>query len=168
MSFAMTKEEREAFLAETHVAVVSIAEDGRGPLTVPVWYRYEPGGDVLIGTGRDTRKAELIRKAGRMSLLVQSETPPYKYVSIEGPVRIDEAADITELARATAIRYLGEQMGAAYFESTQNERAESVLVVMTPERWLTVDYGKMVGVVVGYRLQYRLWVRRPAHARPWR
>lgn len=147
MSFAMTKEEREAFLAETHVAVVSIAEDGRGPLTVPVWYRYEPGGDILIGTGRHTRKAELIRKAGRMSLLVQSETPPYKYVSIEGPVRIDEGADITELARAMAIRYLGEEMGTAYFESTLDERVESVLVVMTPERWLTVDYGKMVGVV---------------------
>jgi PPOX class probable F420-dependent enzyme len=149
MSFAMTKKEREAFLAETHVAVVSIAEDGRGPLTVPVWYSYEPGRDIRIGTGRNTRKAELIRKTGRMSLLVQSETPPYKYVSIEGPVRIDEDADITELARAMAIRYLGEQMGTAYFESTQDERAESVLVILTPERWLTVDYGKLVGVVGG-------------------
>lgn len=149
MSFAMTKGEREAFLAETHVAVVSIAEAGRGPLTVPVWYAYEPGGDILIGTGRHTRKAELIRKAGRMSLLVQSETPPYKYVSIEGPVRIDENADITDLERSMAIRYLGEKRGMAYFESTEDQRAESVLVVLTPERWLAVDYGKMVGVADG-------------------
>jgi hypothetical protein len=37
MSLAMTKQEREAFLAEVHVGVISIPEPGRGPLTVPVW-----------------------------------------------------------------------------------------------------------------------------------
>lgn len=142
MSFAMTKDEREAFLAETHVAVLSVAEEGRGPLSLPVWYSYEPGGDVLIGTGRNTKKAALIRKAGRMSLLVQTETSPYKYVSIEGPVRIDEHADINELERSMAIRYLGEKRGMAYFESTEDQRAESVLVILTPERWITVDYAK--------------------------
>jgi len=26
------------------VAVISIEEAGRGPLTIPVWYRYTPGG----------------------------------------------------------------------------------------------------------------------------
>ena len=43
MSLKMTKEEREAFLADLHVGVISIARDGRGPLTVPIWYDYEPG-----------------------------------------------------------------------------------------------------------------------------
>jgi nitroimidazol reductase NimA-like FMN-containing flavoprotein (pyridoxamine 5'-phosphate oxidase superfamily) len=52
MSFAMTKEEREAFLADVHVGVISVAEDGHGPLTVPVWYSYEPGGEVRIITAR--------------------------------------------------------------------------------------------------------------------
>jgi nitroimidazol reductase NimA-like FMN-containing flavoprotein (pyridoxamine 5'-phosphate oxidase superfamily) len=36
MSITMTKQEREAFLAGVHVGVVSIAEQGRGPLAVPV------------------------------------------------------------------------------------------------------------------------------------
>jgi len=31
----MTKEEREAFLADVHVGVISVAEDGHGPLVVP-------------------------------------------------------------------------------------------------------------------------------------
>ncbi|NIR37534.1 MAG: pyridoxamine 5'-phosphate oxidase family protein, partial [Actinobacteria bacterium] len=30
----MTKEEREAFLADVHTAVISIPEEGRGPVTV--------------------------------------------------------------------------------------------------------------------------------------
>jgi nitroimidazol reductase NimA-like FMN-containing flavoprotein (pyridoxamine 5'-phosphate oxidase superfamily) len=44
MTLTMTKEEREAFLAAVHVAVISVAEDGHGPLMVPIWYSYEPGG----------------------------------------------------------------------------------------------------------------------------
>ena len=55
----MTKSEREAFLAETRVGIVSIAEAGRGPLTVPVWYHYEPGGVVRFVTGGASRKAAL-------------------------------------------------------------------------------------------------------------
>ena len=42
MSLAMTKEERETFLADLHVGIISIPEEGRGPLTVPIWYLYEP------------------------------------------------------------------------------------------------------------------------------
>ena len=60
MSLAMTREEREAFLAEVHVGVVSIADPERGPLTVPIWYAYEPGGELRIVTDRDSRKGWLL------------------------------------------------------------------------------------------------------------
>jgi uncharacterized protein len=39
----MTEQERQEFLAERHVAVVSVAGDAdRPPLAVPVWYGYQP------------------------------------------------------------------------------------------------------------------------------
>ena len=56
MSLAMTKAEREAFLAETRVAVISVAEPDRGPLTIPVWYSYEPGGVVRFVTAGTSKK----------------------------------------------------------------------------------------------------------------
>ena len=37
MSLIMTQREREAFLAEVHVGIISIADKDRGPLTVPIW-----------------------------------------------------------------------------------------------------------------------------------
>jgi nitroimidazol reductase NimA-like FMN-containing flavoprotein (pyridoxamine 5'-phosphate oxidase superfamily) len=92
MALTMTKEEREAFLADIHVAVISVAEDGHGPLVVPLWYSYEPGGEVRIVTGRAVRKGKLLERAGRFSLCVQTETLPYKYVSVEGPIVAIEAA----------------------------------------------------------------------------
>jgi PPOX class probable F420-dependent enzyme len=141
MSLAMTRAEREAFLAGTHVAVVSIAEAGRGPLTVPIWYVYEPGGEIRFVTGGASRKARLVRAAGRASLCVQEETPPYRYVSVEGPVTVGRP-DFEHDVRATALRYLGQQMGEAYLQATAAEREGSILVSLRPERWLSVDYHK--------------------------
>jgi hypothetical protein len=37
----LSKEERQAFLAEPHIAVLSVAgDDGRPPLSAPTWYDY--------------------------------------------------------------------------------------------------------------------------------
>jgi hypothetical protein len=143
MSMAMTKIERETFLADTHVAIISVAEPGRAPLTVPIWYAYEPGGVVRLLTGGSSKKAQLIRKAGRLSLCVQTETAPYKYISIEGPVTIG-TPDFERDARPMAYRYLGQQMGDWYLQTTASEQANSILVTVKPERWLTVDYSKMM------------------------
>ena len=104
MSLTMTKEERESFLADVHVGVISVAEDGHGPLAVPVWYSYEPGGEVRIITGRTSRKGKLLERMGRFSLCAQTETLPYKYVSVEGPIVAVEAADLERDRRPLARR----------------------------------------------------------------
>jgi PPOX class probable F420-dependent enzyme len=142
MSLAMSRAEREAFLAATHVGIVSIAEAGRGPLSVPVWYRYEPGGEVRFATGDASRKAELLRRAGRASLCVQTETPPYRYVSVEGPTTIEQV-DFERDTREMALRYLGPRMGEAYLAATYpNGTSREVIVRLRPERWWSADFRK--------------------------
>ncbi len=144
MSLAMTTKQREEFLADLHVGVISLAEEGRGPLSVPIWYAYEPGGDLRIITDRLSRKGRLLEKLERFSLCVQTETPPYQYVSVEGPIVSSEPADLERDTRPMAHRYLGAELGDAYVEATAGERAagESLLVRMRPERWLSVDYAR--------------------------
>ena len=142
MSLNMSRAEREEFLAGVHVGVLSVAsDDGTGPLAMPVWYSYRPGGTVNVSTGRATRKAAAIRAAGRFSLCVQDERPPYKYVTVEGPVVIEDARqdERLELAR----RYLGTDGGDAYIAA--NPGGTEVMIRMTPERWLTADHGKARG-----------------------
>jgi len=146
MSLAMTRSEREAFLAGTHVAIVSIADEGRGPLAVPVWYSYEPGGEIRFATGPESRKAGLLRRAGRASLCVQTETAPYQYVTVEGPVIVEPAVDFARDVRAMALRYLGPQFGEAYLASMYpNGTSSEVLVRLRPERWGTADFRKLGG-----------------------
>jgi PPOX class probable F420-dependent enzyme len=142
MSLAMSRAECEAFLAETHVAIVSIAEEGRAPLAVPVWYRYEPGGDVRFATGAASRKARLLKRAGRATLCVQTETPPYIYVTVEGATTFDKV-DFERDTREMALRYLGPKMGEAYLAATYpNGVTSEVLVRFRPERWGSADFRK--------------------------
>jgi PPOX class probable F420-dependent enzyme len=141
MSVTMTRAEREQFLAGVHVGVLSVASvDGGGPLAVPVWYSYQPGGTVDVITGDSTRKAAAIRAAGRLSLCAQDEQPPYKYVTVEGPVvAVEEASHDERLNLAR--RYLGRDGGDAYVSAVPT--GGQVVFRMTPERWLTVDYSKV-------------------------
>ncbi len=143
MTTTMTKQEREAFLAEPRVGVISISEAGRGPLTVPVWYFYEPGGEVHVWTGRNTRKAKLLQDTKRISFCVQDPNPPYKYVSVEGPVGI-EPVQYERDVRRMAYRYLGQEGGDQYLKMIGGEAGvkNDILVRLRPERWLTVDYSK--------------------------
>jgi PPOX class probable F420-dependent enzyme len=144
MSITMTKEEREAFLSGVHVGIISIADDGRGPLTVPVWYAYDAGGEVRVVTGRTSRKGRLLARAGRFSLCVQTESAPYKYVSVEGPIVGTGPANPDRDLRPLAHRYLGATMGDRYMDQTRSspEQVDNVVVRMRPERWLTSDYAK--------------------------
>jgi PPOX class probable F420-dependent enzyme len=143
MALAMSTSEREAFLAEPHIAVVTVAgEDGRAPLAVPMWYGYEPGGDLILITSRESRKARLIRRSGRVSLCAQRTDPPRKYVTVEGAtVEIRESVT-TEERRALAHRYLGPQGGDAYVLSTAEQTSKMILIRIRPEHWLSHDKSK--------------------------
>lgn len=140
-SIGMTQDESETFLAGVHVGVMSVARSKKAPLTVPIWYRYEPGGELAIIIDPDSLKAKLLARAGRFSLCCQSEQLPYRYVSVEGPIvetrQADRESDLREMAR----RYLGTEMGDRYVDDG-DEESTSVCVSMRPETWYTVDYGK--------------------------
>lgn len=130
----MTQEEAEAFLADVHVGVFSIEHPGHGPLTLPVWYLFQDG-EVLFYTDSTTLKARLIGPDSRATLVAQNENPPYKYVSVEGPVRIEPRGDFNP---QMAIRYLGERAGRAY--AAQSSSPDAVVITITPQRWRSVDY----------------------------
>jgi nitroimidazol reductase NimA-like FMN-containing flavoprotein (pyridoxamine 5'-phosphate oxidase superfamily) len=145
MSMAMSREQRESFLAELHVGVLSVAGvPGRAPLTVPIWYTYEPGGLVSFITGDGDRKTVLIREAGRVSLCVQSEEIPYRYVTVEGPVvEMQMPADPAE-RRALVHRYFGPELGDSYIELTRERASRAVTVRVRPEHWLSNDQSRLL------------------------
>ncbi|MFI5316991.1 MAG: pyridoxamine 5'-phosphate oxidase family protein [Myxococcota bacterium] len=141
----MSRAEREAFLADVRVGVLSISDGPRGPLTVPVWYGYEPGRDLWFVTDRESRKGKRLLLVERVSLCVQTESAPYKYVSVEGPIAGIEIADLERHRRVLAHRYLGKDLGDGYLAASGADDDGSIVVRVRPERWLSVDYAKAFG-----------------------
>lgn len=141
----MTESQREAFLADLHVGIVTAARDGAAPLAAPVWYSYEPGGDVVFVFESASEKIKLIEAAGQVSLCVQSEAMPYKYVTVEGPTVVGDTDD--EVERSLAHRYLGPEIGDMYLQAIAG--TVSRVVRLTPTRWRTVDYTPFVESVLG-------------------
>jgi hypothetical protein len=128
-------------LAEPHIAALSVsAGPGRGPLTVPMWYQYEPGGEAWVLTEAASMKARLIGAAGRFTLMVDRVAPTVRYVSVEGPVtRTVPGTD--ELLQEITERYLTPEKVPAYLAFAKEELGDQVAIYLRPERWLTADLG---------------------------
>jgi nitroimidazol reductase NimA-like FMN-containing flavoprotein (pyridoxamine 5'-phosphate oxidase superfamily) len=135
---ALSIAEREEFLAQPHIASLGVAAGpGRGPLMVPMWYHYTPGGPIWISTQPGSRKAKLIVETGRFSLLVHRVTPTTRYVSVEGRLGEMRPASDDEL-RTLAKRYLSPEKIDSYLEIAQGEYR----IGLEPEHWLSAELGE--------------------------
>jgi Pyridoxamine 5'-phosphate oxidase len=137
----LSKTEREEFLSKPHIAALSVnAGNGRGPLTVPIWYQYSPGDEPWVLTGVKSRKAQLIEAAGHFSLMVERVEPTVRYVAVDGPVsRIEQGTDeqLVELTR----RYLPPEQVDAFLAFARAEHGPQVAIYLKPQHWLSADLG---------------------------
>lgn len=137
----LSESERQEFLADKHVAVLSVAaEDGRPPASIPIWYDYTPGGNIHVTTSPSSRKARLIQQAEVVSLVTQNEEPPYQYVAVEATLVDVTAPTPPEVLHAIAVRYLGEENAKHFLQSM--EVHENVLFTFRPDRWLSADFSE--------------------------
>lgn len=115
-------------------------------LAVPIWYHYEPGGDVTFFTGtqgRTARKARLIERSGVLSLSVQRPDFPYRYVTVEGTVVGVDRPPAEERMLAVVRRYLPEEAARGFVSAElANPGPGLMLFTVRPDRWLTFDFGQ--------------------------
>src|ERR1700694_2814050 len=105
---ALSKSEREEFLAEPHIAALSVnAGDSRGPLTVPIWNQYTPGREPWGLTGAGSRKTKLIEPGTEEQLV--------------------------ELAR----RYLPPHRVDAFLDYARSELGSQVVIYLQPQHWIS-------------------------------
>ena len=140
-NMALSQDEREQFLAEPHIGALSVyAGDARGPLTVPIWYQYTPGGEPWILTGAGSRKARLIEATGFSKLMVERIEPTIRYVTVDGAVsRIEPGTDaqMEEMTR----RYLSGDAAERYLAFAHENLGAHVAIFMQPQHWLSADLG---------------------------
>ena len=141
MPLTMSRAEREEFLAGVHVGVLSVASgDGGGPLAVPVWYAYQPG-----GTGERDHRPRHPQGRGPSGPRAGSACAPRTSARPTSTSR-SRARSSIEDGRPTPSGWSwpagtwAPKAGDAYMAA--NPGGTQVMIRMTPEHWLSVDYGR--------------------------
>jgi PPOX class probable F420-dependent enzyme len=114
----MNEVEWRAFLAEHRSPAIAAVTrpDGR-PHASPVWI-YPDGDEIVMTMFHTSVKARALRHDPRMTLVVQDDDPPYRYVVIEGRITGFE----TDLE---TVKYWAGKLGGRYMgEDRVQEFAE--------------------------------------------
>jgi PPOX class probable F420-dependent enzyme len=140
---AMTPDECLAFLAAGARTgkLATVRRDGR-PHVMPVWFAVDEDGALVFVTGAASVKGRTLRRTRRAMLCADDETPPFAFVTAEGPVELSEdLALMLHWATRIAERYMGP--GRAEEFGRRNAVAGEVLVRLRPERLL--GHGDLTG-----------------------
>lgn len=136
---SLTPAEIEALLDGAEVGVLATA-DARGcPEGTPIWFDWD-GERIRVLVHRTSRKARNIRENPNVCLTVDTRTAPYRGVVLRGTATL--GGPDPGLRRRLAARYLGEEVGLRYVESTKQLDQEDALVTIDVTGRFSWDYSK--------------------------
>jgi hypothetical protein len=96
------------------------------------------GGELRVATERTHARGACLHTRVDSAFACR-QNPPYRYVSVEGPITaidsVDAERDLPRPAAISARRAIASSSG-------HEALADSILIRMRPERWLTADYAK--------------------------
>src|SRR5688572_6620463 len=82
-----------------------IGLDGR-PRVVPIWFTHDDG-DLLMITGPKAAKAAALQANAAVSLSIDSASPPYKVLLVDGDASLEQVEGMAPEYRPIVERYLG-------------------------------------------------------------
>ena len=130
--------DRETFLRETRLGILTTLVEGGMPIAVPVWYEWD-GEHARIFSNATSAKIRRLERDSRASLLVTNVLGEQEYwVAIEGTVAVRREGAI-ELAMRLAARYwdLSDPARAAAVQRWSDNPGALVLLELTPARFRT-------------------------------
>jgi PPOX class probable F420-dependent enzyme len=133
------QDDREQFLQQAHLAVLATLGPGHRLHAMPVWYLYEDGMFIIL-TGRGSQKHRNIERHKDVTLMIDRRDLPYYAVMVQGSATIGPTPP-QALRLRMAVRYLGEEGGAAY--NARRLDADSVIIQVRPEKF--VEYHGVAG-----------------------
>ncbi len=139
MTPKLTTTELDQLLAAPEIGVLCTVDSAGRPEGSPIWFEAKDG-KIYVHVDVSSKKARNIRANPHVSLTIDTRVPPYRGAVLHGVMRelpLDQA-----IARRTAIRYLGLEMGENYMTMTSGAAASTTLLEMTVTGRYTWDYAK--------------------------
>jgi PPOX class probable F420-dependent enzyme len=135
----LTQDELVAFLKEAPIARLSSMNPDGTIHSAPVYFKYDDG-DILIGTQDVTRKVRNTKQNPNVTLLIDSETPPYRGVVIYGEAELDYE-DVIAKRISIFERYMPAENAQQLAMGLANHY-DPVIIRVKPKRMTSYDYSK--------------------------
>jgi PPOX class probable F420-dependent enzyme len=132
----MSHDEILQFLAAgTRTGKVAVVRKDGSPMVVPIWFGFDDDGTIVFTAWGESIKVRALRRDPRLSICVDTESPPYSYVRVDGTA---ELVDDPALTREWATRMGGRYMGADRAEEygARNGIPGEIVVRVTPTRFV--------------------------------
>jgi PPOX class probable F420-dependent enzyme len=131
----MTEDEREAFLSETRLGMLTMLNEQGEPLAVPVWFEWN-GSAVRMFSFKRAPKVRRLRANPRASLLVVNHIgKPEAWTAFDGDVAISDEGAMA-LADRLAPKYwdMHDASHAKELADWRKHASRFCLLTLTPER----------------------------------
>ncbi len=125
----------DEFLHEANIAILSTVDKKGRPHALPIWYLYEDE-TFILSTGRGAQKHKNVEANPQISLTMDKRTLPYYAVMVRGAAEIGPPLT-DEQRRRMANRYLGEDLGGRYYESTSG--SDSITIRLKPAKTIVYE-----------------------------
>jgi hypothetical protein len=126
-------------LSGPNLARLAYIDNGR-PKVVPIWFDHIDGKIIMI-TGPKAAKARALAQNPAVSLTIDSATPPYKVLLVDGEATLEHVEGMAPEYRPIVERYLG-PAAEAYLAQLLPRVKRQVRIVITPTYHRIFDFVK--------------------------
>ena len=106
------------------------------PRIVPIWFHWN-GKEIVLGGPPDAPKMKVLRDGDKVALTIDSDSMPYKVLTVRGSVRIDTVDGVAPEYAATSRRVMGEEQGQAWLNQIGPIMPRMARIFVTPE-WVGI------------------------------
>ena len=106
------------------------------PRIVPIWFHWNGKEFVLAGPA-DAPKTKVLHDGDKVALTIDSDSMPYKVLTIRGSVRMDTVEGVSSEYDAASRRVLGEEQGEAWINQIGAMIPRMARIFITPE-WVGI------------------------------
>lgn len=131
----MNEAKKEELLREPNIIVLSTVDAKGRPHATPVWYLYDDG-EIRISVGKNEQKHKNVLRNPNVSVVIDRRGLPYYAIMIQGTAEIMPGFSDEDRLRL-AVRYLGDELGKRYTESTNG--GDSVTLRIHPRKVMEFD-----------------------------
>jgi PPOX class probable F420-dependent enzyme len=126
---------RELLASAIPARVGYTAIDGT-PRVSPMWFTWN-GTELVLGAAGSAPKVEALQTNPRVAITIDSDTAPYKVLSIRGDAEITIVEGAVDEYADAALRYLGPTNGARFRDHTKTTMRGMARITIKPD-WVNV------------------------------